>query len=619
MSKGIKHSFVRRMTWRIMLVLFVVIALFSYVIYAATEYVHDRITNVLYTEIAEDAKETVLGHLTNIQMLNMNSLEKVRTCLDRPDSLYPVIQDIVSRNPYIIGCGLAFEADRYPQKGKWFEPYALRGRDGQVVTMQLAGPEHDYSQLDCYKRAIATGEALWSDPYLRDAAQTDVCSYVQPVRDGDGRILGVYFFDLSLEWLKGELAKHDRQKNLESIFVDEADENVFYSVITDRHGSYLVRPDTSGALDAEGNDLMMFRRPVGSPDWTVALVVPRYYVRYVTNTLGIGLMALVIICLLAVFYTSRMAIRRLAQPMVSFAEATKEIARGHFDGPLPEVDSEDEIGLLHDSFANMQQSLTKYVADLKESTATQAAIEGELKIASEIQMSMLPKEFPPYPERSDIDIYGYMTPAKAVGGDLFDFFIRDEKLFFCIGDVSGKGIPASLFMTATVNLFNAIAARETMPDKIMQQMNATMIKRNDTFMFVTLFIGVLDLATGHLVYSNGGHDAPLLLTDSGVTQLPMEPAYPIGVMDEAEFEAVETDIAPGTTIFLYTDGLTEATSVQEQLFGDERLLTEAQKAIEAGHVSPRDFTEHIVEAVHTFVGDAEQSDDLTMLAIRKVI
>ena len=210
-------------------------------------------------------------------------------------------------------------------------------------------------------------------------------------------------------------------------------------------------------------------------------------------------------------------------------------------------------------------------------------------------------------------------PAKAVGGDLLDFFIRDEKLFFCIGDVSGKGVPASLFMSVTINLFNAISEHETMPDKIMTQMNELLFRRNDTCMFVTLFIGVLDLTTGHLNYCNGGHLAPLLFTDNGVTLLAMKPSNPVGVLSGLPFRGEEIDIAPHTTIFLCTDGLTEAQDARRELYGMERVIDVAHQAIAAGHEKPRDLIEHYLAAVHAYVGDAEQSDDLTLLAIRYII
>ena len=228
---------------------------------------------------------------------------------------------------------------------------------------------------------------------------------------------------------------------------------------------------------------------------------------------------------------------------------------------------------------------------------------------------MLPKIFPPYPDRDDIDIYGQQTPAKAVGGDLYDFYIRDEKLFFCIGDVSGKGVPASLVMAVARSLFRTLSMHEAHPERIISQMNERMAEDNELNMFVTLFLGVLDLPTGRLRYSNAGHNAPLLLTENGGTKqkafLPCDSNLPIGIMGGWKFTLQETTIDVNTTIFLYTDGLTEAEDMDHQLFGEERMIN----AIPFSNNS-REIIERITETVNAFIGDAEQSDDLTMLTIR---
>ena len=228
-------------------------------------------------------------------------------------------------------------------------------------------------------------------------------------------------------------------------------------------------------------------------------------------------------------------------------------------------------------------------------------------MAHSIQMSMLPKEFPPFPERNDINIYGIQKPAKAVGGDLFDFFIRDEQLFFCIGDVSGKGVPASLVMAVTRTLFRNISVHTAEPSHIMETMNVAVCDGNDNNMFVTLFIGVLDLQTGHLCYCNAGHDSPYIQRD----MLPCDPNLPIGVMPDWHFTEQETDMASGTIIFLYTDGLTEAENTHLEQFGHQRV----SEVITSFEGTPQQLIACMSDAVRHFVGETEQNDDLTMLAI----
>jgi sigma-B regulation protein RsbU (phosphoserine phosphatase) len=318
--------------------------------------------------------------------------------------------------------------------------------------------------------------------------------------------------------------------------------------------------------------------------------------------------------MVVVLITTDRAIKKASLPIRLLALSANDVAKGNFKSALPQLKSRDEIHQLRDSFEKMEHSLSEYTEQLKTTTAEKAVIESELNIAHSIQMSMLPKTFPPYPERDDVDIYGQLTPAKAVGGDLFDFFIRDEKLYFCIGDVSGKGIPASMFMAVARSLFHNVSGHIVEPHIIAKALNESMCDGNDMNMFVTMFIGVLDLQTGHLTYCNAGHDSPLLI-GQGVGVLPCESNLPIGLMDW-EFVPQETTIAPGTTIFLYTDGLNEAENLHHQQFGEEQILQLAEEQLAKGECEPMPLIQRMTAAVHFFAGEAEQSDDLTMLAIQ---
>ncbi len=232
-------------------------------------------------------------------------------------------------------------------------------------------------------------------------------------------------------------------------------------------------------------------------------------------------------------------------------------------------------------------------------------------------MGMLPEKFPTKTDRDDVQLFALLTPAKEVGGDLFDFYFRDEKLFFCIGDVSGKGVPASLFMAVTRSTFRTVSAHESMPDRIVTTMNRTIADMNKTHMFVTLFVGVLDLPTGRLHYCNAGHDAPLLIGD-GVGELPCDPNIPVGFMPKWKFSLQEAQIFTSTTIFLFTDGLTEAMDANEEQFQMERVNSVATQALANGQQEPQQLIALMTDAVHQFVGDAEQSDDLTMMAIQYI-
>ena len=387
-------------------------------------------------------------------------------------------------------------------------------------------------------------------------------------------------------------------------------------------------------MDLKGTPYYISTAPIAHTDWT--LVVFQHYnmVFMWGQVMAIFILFFMAIGAVIIFFFTRRSIRRAIKPLGILSDTTQEVAKGNFDTVLPTFKRHDEISQLRDSFDTMQHSLSRYVEELKASTAAKASIESELNVAHNIQMSMLPKSFPAFPERKDIDLYGSLTPAKGVGGDLFDFFIRDttpssplqvstsssplqggnqggEKLFFCVGDVSGKGVPAALVMAVCRTLFRNVAAHTDSPAQIVKTMNTNISEGNDNNMFVTLFVGALDLATGRLSYCNGGHNAPYIQSVS----LPVEPNLPIGIFPDWEFVEQKTVMEPGSTIFLYTDGLTEAENAVQDQFGEDRMTTILAAQTDQS-ASPETLISVMTDAVHEFVGDTEQSDDLTMLAIK---
>ena len=647
-----KQRFSRKLAWRIVLSVSIVMIVLSVIIYKMVNRSIIEMESMLFTEVMRRTSETINSNMTSVSVGCINSLDKIESSLDKPDSIPHILQRVVAQNPNIAGCAIGFEANYYPQKGRWYEPYAIRNGE-QIVVHLIGGPNHDYLNREWYQSVMTGGSSGWSHPYYdAEGCKTVVATYALPVKNKGGKKIGVFALDLSLYWLADIMRKTDAEivRHYYDPFFKTAQVNC---IILNKEGTYVAHSDTTRIIhcnflsevkaSADTNDDLLARQilsgkeghsestidderhivfycPIENTDWTVAVVVPWILYYGTGQRAGIMLMVLIALSLLVAFFGCVIAIRKMTNPLVKFAESTREIAKGNFQAPLPNIKSNDEIGLLHESFQDMQQSLSRYVEQLRETTASKAAIENELNIARNIQMSMIPKIFPPYPQRDDIDIYGYMQPAKDVGGDLFDFFIHDEKLFFCIGDVSGKGIPAALLMTVAKNLFRSVTAHESSPGKIITQMNNTMSEGNEANMFVTLFVGVLDLSSGRLSYCNAGHDAPLIIS-SDATLLPVESHFPVGVMAGAEFDEEEITIAPQTTLFLFTDGLTEAactnnTDDEWELFGMQRVMDTIHQAMEQRLLEPRPFTEHILHAVSAFVGDSLQSDDLTMLTIR---
>ena len=268
------------------------------------------------------------------------------------------------------------------------------------------------------------------------------------------------------------------------------------------------------------------------------------------------------------------------------------------------------LKIAHDKLEQTHSELLTAYDNLEETTKAKERIESDLRIARDIQMSMVPGHFP---ERPDLDIFASMTPAKEVGGDLYDFLLIGDHLYFCLGDVSGKGVPASLFMAQATRLFHTLAKLEMKPAEIATRLNDELGADNDQGMFVTMFLGVADLATGHLDFCNAGHNPPVLVADEGCHFLEMIPNAPIGLWPGLDYEGEAIDDITGKPLFIYTDGLNEAENRQQAQFTDERLLELLQ---DTPYQSARQTIDLLVKEVEKHRDGAEPNDDLTMLCFR---
>ena len=549
-------------------------------------------------------------------------------------------RSLLQNNPDFYNCSIAFEPYYFQNYGRYFSAYSKHVGD-TIRTTQGGSDHYQYFFMDWYLMPTLLDHPCWTEPYVDLDVATNtsemVTSYCRAIKDKNGKLIGVINTSLSLNWLSQTISAVKPYPNS-------------YSIMIGRGGTFFVHPDSTKItrqtiftqtmetpdtamvalghamqrgeegmkqMELGGEKCYVFYEPLGQTGCSMAIVCPESDIFGGFDRLSRTVMTIVLVGLLLMLYFFIRIITRELSPLRRLAVEAETIASGQFDTQLPDFQRTDEIGQLSHSFAGMQQSLVKYIDELKNTTAQKASIESELQVASGIQMGMLPKKFPTYPERDDVQLYASLTPAKEVGGDLFDFYFRDEKLFFCIGDVSGKGVPASLFMAVTRAVFRTVSARESMPDHIMAALNQTMVDMNETNMFVTLFIGVLDLPTGRMHYCNAGHDAPLLV-GAGVGLLSCDANIPVGVMPSWKYTLQEAQIFTDTTIFLFTDGLTEAEDATHNQFRMERINDVAAQALAHHQQEPRQLIGLMTDAVHQFVGDAEQSDDLTLMAIQYI-
>ena len=340
---------------------------------------------------------------------------------------------------------------------------------------------------------------------------------------------------------------------------------------------------------------------------SMTLPLTHQIVKYGTIVFIVGLTSLFVFCTWAIY--------QMVKPLKDFTDSVVSIAEGNLDTPLPDIHSEDELKQLRDSFEYMQHSLKQHITDLQATTASKERLQNELKIAHDIQMGMIPTTFP---QRQDLDLFASMTPAKEVGGDLYDFIIEGDELFFIIGDVAGKGVPASLYMAVTRTLFRNLAGNYQSAANIVREMNHAIASTNDSYVFVTVFVGVLDMKTHYLTYCNAAHNAPVMITTEGeCSLLEVETNLPIGIEDRYNYNEQQVDFPPGSALLLYTDGLTEAmyfsNDGSRKLFGEQRVLHDVEKNCKASAIEVIDF---LKQHVSVFADGTEQSDDLTMLFLR---
>lgn len=638
------RPFSRRITQRIVLSTLLLMSVFSVLIYLFVKTEITVLTGVHYQNILENTNDKVEGMLDKVEISVVNNLTEIQEHLDSPETVTNTLEKTLRLNPHIVGYAIGFMPDYFPEKGRWFEPYVARRDDGQIERLQIGSSTHDYLKAQWYQKTLETGGGSWSDPYYDEAgAKAILCTYSVPVVDGKDRTAGVLGADFPLHWLFEQLNQLNEQVNEESNFGEKKER--IYCFILGRNGVYIAHPDEERILSGNyfdyvgtsqsdeyrqiGEEMLkgstgsmttcmdgipssVYYSPLSRAGWSMAIVVPTSTLVRPGRLTATAILILMGIGLLVNTLISRLSMRRATRPLNDLATSTEEIAQGNFNAPLPEIKQNDEIRLLRDSFENMQHSLSSYIDELTTATAQRASLENELNIARKIQMAIVPKKFPPYPERKDVDLFGRLTPAKAVGGDMFDFVLRDERLFFCIGDVSGKGIPAALWMAMIIAVFRTQVANEDRPEKIVATLSDALAERNELMMFATFFMGVLDLNTGVLTYCNAGHEAPILLGGGQPESLDIASNLPLGVMPKWHYEVQQKTIARGTTLFLYTDGVSEAEDKDQAQFGRDRIMA----TLSIPSANAETVVETVTDAVRDFVGEAEQSDDLTLLAIR---
>ncbi|MDI9571378.1 MAG: SpoIIE family protein phosphatase [Pseudomonadota bacterium] len=625
-----------------------ILAATAAIFFAAFGYSSYYFRGEVLANVERNAEAVTLATVSKIEVI-LGGVEKVPSYLARNlqggKPTLPVLRkwivDLLQTSPEIYGSAVAYEPHAFNVGRRYFAPYVCRGKDGGLTPSFLGNEEYQYFYWDWYQIPRELGKPVWSEPYFDEGAGNVMMStYSVPFHTYRGEVrtfTGIVTADISLEWLKeiierltphqagysflisrnGVFVSHPRKEFImrESIFsIAEANGDADLREIGRRmtqggKGFVKIRKNFAG------QPAWMYYAPLPTLGWSVGVVFTEEKLfagidRLRAVILGIG--AAGFLALLVVIFAIS---RTITKPLRVLADKAGEIAKGNLEVEVPAIGSHDEVEALSHSFQNMQVALKEYIGNLAATTAAKERIESELKIARTIQMSFLPKRFPPFPEKKEFDIFAALEPAKEVGGDLYDFFlIDDDHVFFSIGDVSGKGVPAALFMAVTKTLIKGIAGHSVLPSQVLEQVNRELCKDNDSSMFVTVCCGLLNFKTGELLFSNAGHNLPVMLpAGGGSAWLESPPGFLLGIMEDARYETLRLALNPGDTLFLYTDGVTEAMNEREEFFSDAALLRTLD-ACPGG--DPEKLVKCVFGAVKAFAGAEPQSDDITVLALR---
>lgn len=597
----------------------------------------------LERELENNARNLVLASVNKVDK-ELTAIGKVAEGVARSletgnysnQALNTLLTETMEGNRHVYGIGAMFEPDSVTDGAQPVGPYFYRENDRLIYD-----PEEDFQflTLDWYQIPKELGRKEWSEPYMDGgdgAMLMSSCSFPFFEQRGDSRrFRGIVVADVSLDWLtetvasikvlktgysvlisrNGTLLTHPSKEMImnETIFsIAESQDNPTLRDI----GRKMVRGESGFTPHTGTNGVKswMYYAPVASTGWTLAVVFPEVelFAEVRSLTIRIALMGMAGILLLAAAVA--LIARSITAPLHALADATEAVAAGNFDAELPPIRSQDEVGKLTQAFVAMNSALKEYIRDLTETTAAKERIQSELKVATDIQTSLLPRIFPAFPGRPEFDIYASMDPAKEVGGDFYDFFFIDQNnLCFLIADVAGKGVPAALYMMVAKTLLKSEGQRLGEPDQILSYVNNVLAADNDSCMFATVFCAILDIRTGEVRYANAGHNPPLVVDSSGIHYLNLKPGFVLGPMTDMEYVAERLTLIPGDTLFLYTDGVTEATNWEDDLYGEPELLQALQRAPKEDLAA---MVHYIRAEVTRHANGAPQSDDVTMVAVK---
>ena len=588
-------------------------------------------------EIAALAEQTALGLGATLGSVEVGAATLAAAVhgVDRdPRTFAALLHAAVQGDDDIAGAMLILEPGALGADDPGYHWYVRR--DGRRFhTQSMLSPGYDYHDQPWWRRTVGGGEAWWAEPYRNAATGGEMfVTYNLPLRRDDAQPVGMVSLDVPVRRLGALVGTQTLDSPVQRLVLSPG-------------RLYVVHPSTAlelrASLDSRARDvdngalrplldavherraanvtysdpITRMRRiamvqPVADSAWTVLVTVSE---RYALDKLSRTARAVIVGGLLAVLVLGlvlSLIARPITGPLLALSDSAGHFARGEFDWPLPHTERRDEVGMLARAFEHARESIRTQLGEIERLARSRQKLESELSIARDIQLAML---HPAPLRRADGHVlcaHALLEPAKAVGGDFYTFLARGgQQVWFAIGDVSDKGVPAALFMARTITVLEVAAGLGGSPEHALRAAAQRMVEGNDTCMFATVLCGLMDVASGELHLASAGHEPPVRVHADGRSEfLPVQAGPPLGFEIADRYPVWHGRLQPGDALLAYTDGITEALDARQQAFGEARLLDAVRP-----DADPRRLCANLVAAVRAFVGDAEQSDDITVLAL----
>ena len=621
-----RHSFSNSLSWRIIgivsaifFVVMMVIAIVSHQIIA------DEATrstqHILHGTISELEKP-----LTTVEISTQAVASFMTPMLSQPEMLQMIASRTVEMSELINGCAILFVCPDGSIDTLRPAIFSYHDNDG---THPFRPDPQQLQQLGAFwnlKQLQESKMGYWTVPYKPfDKRSSRVVSYCYPLVDSMLNVYAIVVSDMVIDQIESTvegLRPYDNSiatlifnkdniigiKDSDSDLINRykrsfSDNSSFQNLVEDLR----LNKDSLHRRVGKGRDMAFVVYGPLHNGWKLSITCPYREVLRRSSQMHLALFVIGLFGLVFIYLVCRRAIRRMTRPITELSVSALNMAKGNFKAKLPEITSQDEMLRLHDSFIYMQNSIADYIEQLKTTTTANERMESELNVARNIQMGMLRTDFPP-------QLYAMLNPAKEVGGDLYDFTIKGDQLYFAIGDVSGKGVPASLMMAITRAALRFVAGLALPMNETLSRINNSVSDTNSNNMFVTLFVGRIDMKTLHMNFCNAGHNPLVILPPDGEPYfLKAKANLAIGLFEDFTYEAESLDLKPGTRIIAYTDGVNEAENTDMDLYGNERMMETIRQMDR--NMDGNTAVNLLFDSVKNFANGNPQNDDITIMSI----